>query len=261
MNHFLHKQSATCDPELLSDADLIKRCQQLGNIAVKSRRMFIGLLPLVARRRAYDERKFSSIFHFALMVGGVGYDVVSEVLRLDAQLADLPLFRKTLYRGEIGWSKIRAVLSLVTSDNEAAWLELLRNLSRSALVIYVRDLRKQRNEQLSAPPHVICEKTENISLLSTGIENQEIKAENFAGEIAGLENQNEISQMQNPASASLQPMSPKFRELSASREIISFHISSLLAARLRLFRQKLEKQQKKLTTWEDVLNELLRNNA
>ncbi len=257
MNYFIHNQliqSATYDPEYLSDADLLKRCQQLGSISVKSRRMFIGLLPLIARRNIYDVKKFSSIFHFALIVGGVSYDVASEVLRLDAQLIDLPHLRRALYRGEIGWSKIRAVLSLVTSGNEETWLELLKNLSRSALIVYTRDLRKQQQEQL---PNIICKENEKIALSPIGIENQEIKAEDFAGEITRLENQNAMSQIDNFISGSHQPMSQKFNKLSTSREIMSFHVNSLLAAKLRLFRQKLEKRLKKLTTWEDVLNELL----
>lgn len=257
MNYFLDKQltqSATYDPESLSDADLLKRCQQLGSISVKSRRMFIGLLPLIARRNAYDAKKFSSIFHFALIIGGVSYDVVSEVLRLDAELVDLPLFRRALYRGEIGWSKIRAVLSLVTSHNEETWLEMLRNLSRSALIVYVRDFRKQQREQL---PSIICKENKNSVSSSITAENQEIKAEYFAGEITHLKNNDVISQIDNFISGVRQPIGQKYEDLSSSRETLSFHINSLLAARLRLFRQKLEKQQKKLTTWEDVLNELL----
>ncbi len=216
--------------------------------------MFTGLLPLIARRNIYDAKKFSSIFHFALIVGGVSYDVVSEVLRLDDQLVNLPHLRRALYRGEIGWSKIRAVLSLVTSGNEETWLELLKNLSRSALIVYTRDLRKQQQEQL---PNIICKENEKIALSPIGIENQEIKAENFAGEITHLENQNTISQPNDFASTSDQYINSKWNKLSTSREIMSLHISSLLAARLRLFRQKLEKRLKKLTTWEDVLNELL----
>lgn len=263
MNYFLNNQliqSATYDPESLSDADLLKRCQQLGSISVKSRRMFIGLLPLIARRNIYNVKKFSSIFHFALIVGGVSYDVASEVLRLDAQLVDLPHLRRALYRGEIGWSKIRAVLSLVTTGNEETWLEMLRNLSKPVLEVYVRDYQQQQKDEQhtlfsSSTNPSTCLPINNIFLSSSSLKNAANKAENFPGEITRLENQNKMSQIDN--SDSHQPTSQKFNKLSASREIMSFHVSSLLAARLRLFRQKLEKRLKKLTTWEDVLNELL----
>lgn len=268
MNNFINNQliqSATYDPESLSDADLLKRCQQLGSISVKSRRMFIGLLPLIARRNIYDVKKFSSIFHFALIVGGVSYEVVSEVLRLDTQLIDLPHLRRALYRGEIGWSKIRAVLSLVTSGNEETWLELLKNLSKPALEVYVHDYRQQQKDEQhtlfsnSANPST-CLPINNIPLLSSSWKNVANKAENFPGKITRLENQNAISQQNDFTPTPHQPISQKFNKLSTSREFLSFHISSLLAARLRLFRQKLEKKLKKLTTWEDVLNELLRKN-
>ncbi|MCX6734223.1 MAG: hypothetical protein NTX63_05465 [Candidatus Peregrinibacteria bacterium] len=264
MNYYFNKQltqSATYDPESLSDTDLLKRCQQLGSISVKSRRMFVGLLPLIARRNIYNMKKFSSIFHFALIVGGVNYEVASEVLRLDAQLIDLPHLRRALYRGEIGWSKIRAVLSLVTSGNEETWLEMLRNLSKPALEVYVRDYQQQQKDEQhtlfsnSTNPST-CLPINNILLSPSFQENVANKAKKFPGEITRIENKNEMSQIDN--SGSHQPISQKFNKLSTSREIMSFHVNSLLAARLRLFRQKLEKRLKKLTTWENVLNELLR---
>ncbi len=258
------------DPEQLSDRELLELCQHMGNIAVKSRRMFIGLLPLVARRKVYDVKKFSSIFHFALMVGGVSYDVVDEVLRLDAQLIKLPLLRRALYRGEIGWSKIRAVLSLVTSGNETQWLGLLRSLSKPALEIYVRDYRRQCiNERVtlfSNPPSCLLENNSAPSSLLP--KNDENKAENFPGEITRLESKDDISQLtrlsivhqsdKNQQHSSEQPSSSKLQELSMRREIFSFPLNSALAARLRLYRQTMEKRLKRLITWENVLEELLK---
>lgn len=264
------------DPEQLSDDELLERCVQMGSIAVKSHRMFIGLLPLVARRRVYDVKKFSSIFHFALIVGGVSYEVASEVLRLDTQLTELPLLRRALYRGEIGWSKIRAALSLVTSRNEANWLELLKNISKPALEVYVRDYRRQCiNERATLFPDstTICLSGNSSTQSPLLLKNEENKAENFPGEITRLENNGGTSQSsavggsdenQRISSEKFDQQdheNTKFQDLSLRRETLHFPVSALLAARLRLYRQKMEKRLKKLVTWEDVLTILLENEA
>ncbi len=248
------------NPEQMSNRELLERCRQLGSVAVTSRRMFIGLLPLMERRGAYDVKKFSSIFHFASVVGGVGYQLVEEVLRLDAQLVDLRLMRRALYSGEIGWSKIRAVLSLVTSNNEEQWLGLLRDLSKPALEVYVRDYRKQQKDTEGTlfSENGTCVLIENVSQSSLLLKSAENEAENFPGEIIRLENQNKISQ---PAEVVCEPPDDqpvsKLQQLSTQREVFSFPANSALVARLRLFRQKLEKRLKRMITWEDVLEELL----
>ena len=110
--------SIVADVEILNDDQLIERCMQLGSLSVKARRMFMGLLPLVARRKAYNIKKFSSIYHFASVVGGVGYGLVEEILRLDRQLDEFPKLRKVMYSGEIGWAKIRLAISMVTKDSQ-----------------------------------------------------------------------------------------------------------------------------------------------
>lgn len=280
---------AAPDVEQLSNTELIERCMQLGSVSVKARRMFMGLLPLVARRGAYNVKKFSSIYHFALIVGGVGYGLVHEILRLDSQLEEFPLLRRVFYSGEIGWAKIRAVVSMVQKNDQERWLGLLRGLSKPALEVYLRDFRKQEKEEqgnlfsgnrnniieisegegaITAPP---CVSKENISESSLPQKSAKNEAESFPGKTFQLENKNEIQQ-ENPseqinpaahknASAEMDSttfVSQKQIELSSQRETLSFSVNSWLAAQLRLFRRKLEKQQKRLTTWEDTLAELLK---
>ena len=262
------------DPELLTNSELLALCRQLGSISVKSRRMFVGLLPLLQRRQAYDLKKFSTIHHFASIVGGVGFHLTEEVLRLDAQLADLPLLRRELYKGDIGWSKIRVVLSLATRDNQEHCLNWLRVLSRSALIVYVRELRSQtKDEQRSLLTDIIetsCLTDQNSTESSSLQQHAISEAENFAGEIIESYNQEKISQYpirenENNIPDDSQVNSPNTRSISQKqldlrqkRETISFQVNSWLAAQLRLYRQKLEKQSKRLITWEDTLAKLLR---
>lgn len=247
--------SVVSDAEQLSNAELIERCTQLGSLSVKARRMFMGLLPLVARRQAYNPKKFSSIYHFASIVGGVGYDLVDEILRVDRQLEEFPKFRKVLYSGEIGWAKIRLVISMVTKDDQDRWLELLRALSKPALEVYLRDFRRQEAEEHNLFSNIIevsCKPKENIAESPSLQESTIFEAPIFPGKTFQLGNKNETSQ------TGAHEMSQKEKELSSKRETLSFSVNQWLAAQLRLFRKKLEKDRKKLITWQDVLTELLK---
>jgi hypothetical protein len=254
------------NPEDFTNKELIEWCSRLGTVAIKSRRLFIGLLPLVARRRAYDVRKFSSIHHFAAMVGGVSRKSVNEVLRLDSQLSRLPLLRKALYSGEIGWSKIRAVILRVTPENQKEWLVKLRDLSKPALEIYLRDFKRQERDERKNLFSVIdvSSASQNASLSSSfSGEIIKNKAESLPGEKTRLDTENVTSQSVSKtadgqsAVSTAQPLSPKLQSLSLERETISFSASRLVVARLRLFRQKLEKQSKQWVTLEQAIVELL----
>ncbi len=264
------------NPEQLSDRELIERCRQLGSVTLESRRMFIGLLPLVARRKAYDIQKFSSIHHFASIVGGVGYHLVDEVLRLNRQLEEFPLLRKMLYSGEIGWAKIRLVISMVHQDDQERWISLLRDLSKPALEVYLRDFRKQTNEEnnlfsnMDSPNLAIdvtetsCISEENAKKSYLPQESVIFEAESFPGKTCESENENNIEQVAQTASSpqgsqssgSLE-LSTKKQELFSKRETLSFTVNQWLGAQLRLFRKKLEKEQKEWITWEEVLTALL----
>lgn len=253
-----NQQLTPVNPEFLNNTELIEHCKRLGSISMASRRMFIGLLPLVARREAYDRKKFSSIHHFASVVGGVGYYLVEEVLRLDAQLKRFPLLRRELYRGEIGWAKIRLVISSVKEDDQERWLELLYELSKPALEVYLRDTRKQKEEEDNLFSNAIsaelksnsvdnsvdagCALTKNISQSLSSDKSAIFEAKSFPGKTFAEEE-----------------ITVKQADLSAKRETITFSVSQWLSAQLRLFRHKLEREQKRWITWEDALAELIKN--
>jgi hypothetical protein len=245
------------DPRQLTDRELIRRCSELGRIAAKSRRMFVGLLPLVERRRAYDVKRFSSIYHFAAVVGGVTHEITEEVLRLDVQLSRYPLLQTALYSGEIGWSKIRAVISRVTTENQKVWLGLLRSLPKEALAVYLRDFRKQEvaermklfpNSSFPGESAIGLQKCDSSQAASSGEEGQAADALEHTG--TGLVQPADVLECV--------PNTSRLEQLSSQREVFAFPVCSSTSAQLRLFRQKLERRVEKMVTWDDVLVELLR---
>lgn len=250
------------DPETLTDRELFEAAQRIGSVALKSRRAFIGLLPLVERRRVYDGRTFYSIYDFAAKVGGVGREVVEEVLRLDNQLREFPLVQKLLYSGKVGWTKIRTVMHWLMPENQQEWIKKLENLSNRALEVYVRDFRKQVYEEGVATLFIDAPRVP-LTLESPSTESfndpktAENKAENFHVEISEYNRINPTSQDDALRESYLMQPS-KLDQLATQRETFTFSMRSDLAARLRLFRQKLEKDRRELVTWEEVMSEFLK---
>ncbi|MBP7898674.1 hypothetical protein KAZ92_01860 [Candidatus Gracilibacteria bacterium] len=262
------------DPETLSDRDLFETAQRIGAVALKGRRAFIGLLPLVEKRRAYEGRTFYSIYDFAAKVGGVSRDVVVEVLRIDIQLQDMPLVRKLLYGGTVSWSKIRMVTAWLTPENQQIWIDKLENLSNRALEVYLRDYRKQLSGDRMIeifPEHSYSLEQLILTTGSYGLKSSNIpnntknEAENFGAEIS--EHKINIGESQEIATETMLKVGPgeqihsersKLSELSDHRETFTFSMNAEIAARLRLFRQRLEKDRRELVTWEEVMLEFLK---
>lgn len=238
------------DPEQFSAKQLYEKCRVAGMLALKSRREFIGLLPLVERRRAYLGRGLYSVYDFAAKLGGISRDIVTEVLRLDHQLENYSVIRRLLYSGEVGWTKIRLVAGWITMENQDEWVGKLRSMSRASLEIYLRDIDRQQKNTFSLFDNPSVPLTFEIPIAQLYINEKtgEIKAENFPGEISEYNRETYVSQ----------PVS-KFEALTMERETFSFSLNRQLAAKMRLFRQKLEKERREMITWEEVMAEFLKH--
>jgi len=126
---------------IMTDPELYAMCKKWGAEALEARRKFVGLLPEVFRRRLFERRGFNSIYHFAAELGGVGEQLVNEVLRLEKRFEAMPNLHLALVKGEIGMSKLARIASVVEIGNEAEMCEKIRNLSRRAVDVLVKDMR------------------------------------------------------------------------------------------------------------------------
>jgi Domain of unknown function (DUF222)/HNH endonuclease len=72
---------------------------------------------------------------------GWGLGAAREHLRVADRLADLPLLDDALRRGEVSYSKIRAITRVATPENEAALLEIARHSSGHQLETVCRKYR------------------------------------------------------------------------------------------------------------------------
>jgi len=123
------------------------------------RRKFIGLLPEVNRRRLYEKKGFASIFEFAKKLCGLSEEQVRRVLNLEERFKDKPKLHEALISGEISANKLARIVSVATPENEAFWVEKAKQLSKSALEIFIKDIKnenglfKPKIEEKSVPGH------------------------------------------------------------------------------------------------------------
>ncbi len=135
----------------LTDPELYALCKKWGAEALEARRKFVGLLPEVNARRLYERRCYSSIYHFAAALSGVGRRLVDDVLRLEKLFAEMPTLHTALVNGEIGLSKLYRIVSVVNVANEAEICEKIRTLSKRAVDVLVKEMNEKRlvNNEIS----------------------------------------------------------------------------------------------------------------
>ncbi len=69
----------------------------------------------VEQRRLYEQHGFDSIYEFAAKVGGMNHENIKSILKLSKKLKDKPALHSLLTQGEVGWSKLRVVVSVASS--------------------------------------------------------------------------------------------------------------------------------------------------
>jgi len=93
--------------------------------------------------RAFDEREgwgsgFQSCAHWLSWRTGIGPGPAREKVRVARALADLPLISQAMARGELSFSKVRALTRVADPDNEEALLSLARQGTAAHLEKLVR---------------------------------------------------------------------------------------------------------------------------
>lgn len=192
----------------MTDKELYDLCQEYGKQARKWKNKFISLLPEVYRRRLYRKRGFCSIHEFAAKIGGIGKNVVDEVLRFDEKFKEMPKLKSLI--PEIGLSKLRTVAGVASKETDSFWAEKVEAMTRGALSIYVKEIR----------PGTEASKNTNLSL---------------------FDEQNEL------------PKNRNLKTQNGDKSTFSMQLSGESIIKLRLLKQKLEKQQKQALCWDEVV--------
>ena len=191
---------------VMTDPELYSLCKKWGSEVLEARRKFIGLLPEVYKRRLFERRGFTSIYHFAAELGGVGEQLVNEVLRLEKRFEGMPNLHLALVKGEIGMSKLARIASVVEVGNEAVMCEKIRSLSRRAVDILVKEMRGGSETAVGGDGlfEIGIEVNQELNENRSGLLKTENGAESLAGQtcfatISSMEQAHKISTFKNDA--------------------------------------------------------------
>ena len=103
------------------------------------------LLVLIAemdRREGYGDLHFASCAHWLSFCTGESLPTAREKVRVARKVIDCPLILQAFSKGQISYSKVRAVTRVVTPENEQQLLELSLDCSTSQLERVVRTYRQ-----------------------------------------------------------------------------------------------------------------------
>lgn len=128
-----------------SDKDLYHLCQRYGNGIKILRRIFAVLLVEVNRRKLHRKYGFEGIYEFAAKFGGMNKLLVEQVLCVANALKDKPHLWRAFKID--GWSKVRVVIGVATTETDKIWAEKIHCLSKPALEELVRAWRKQNEDK------------------------------------------------------------------------------------------------------------------
>lgn len=123
----------------MTDEELFQLCRNYGEMALKYRRKFAGLLPEVYRRELYKKKRFGSIFEFAAKLAGMSEEQVRRVLNLEKRFEDKPILHSMLINGEVSVNKLAKVASIATSENQEFLAEQVKLLPCRVLETLARD--------------------------------------------------------------------------------------------------------------------------
>jgi hypothetical protein len=94
----------------------------------------------IRRRHLYRDFGFASINQYALQELGFSKTRTGDFIRLARQLEDLPAVREAMSSGDLGYTKAREIVGVVTPETQADWLEAARAPRREL----IREVKRAR---------------------------------------------------------------------------------------------------------------------
>lgn len=97
------------------------------------------------RRRAYEQWECVSMAHWLNVHAGISISTARQHVAVARKLVELAAIRESFGRGEVSFSRVRAICRVATPTNEHRWLDLARNATGSQIERIVHDtIRAER---------------------------------------------------------------------------------------------------------------------
>lgn len=137
-NKFLNKKHMENENSQTTDKVLHQKFVQLGNDRRKLTNQLLALLPEIYARGIF--KKYArTIEEYAGKFGGLSKGVVQKRLRLEKYIYNKPNLKEAIVSE--GVHKVALVASLATIEDEAAWADKLKNMSKPAVQELSKEVR------------------------------------------------------------------------------------------------------------------------
>ncbi len=134
-------------PEHLSKESLQDAITELAACITVATARLLDLIAELDRREAWGDWGVKSCAHWLNWQCGIGLGAAREKVRVARALAMLPLIREAFARGEVSYSKVRAMTRIADSDNEDYLLMIARHGTASHVEDLVRSFRRVRHNE------------------------------------------------------------------------------------------------------------------
>ncbi len=234
--------------EKIPNKELLRLCQECGLNIRKLQRQFAVFLIEVNKRGVHRQWGFHSVGEFASKLAGMGPEVVDRILRLAEKLKDMPNLMALLL--ECGWAKLEIIAGIAKPETQDFWVEKVKIMSFAVLQRFVQEIRNQEilktiEQAKGSDVKEIARAQESVTAGEDAFAQQNI----FKPESNVPQQQAQIESFVNGTSKTEQ----NFQKAS-----ITIFVRPEIEGKLRLFKLKLEKAQKKVLNWEDVMEEFLK---
>ncbi len=236
----------------LSNKELLHLCQNCGANIRKLQRQFAVYLIEVNKRCVCRDWGFHSIGEFAAKLAGMGSDIIDRILRLGEKLECMPILKSLML--ECGWTKLEVVANIATPETQKFWAEKVKTMTFAVLQKFVQEIRNQE----------LLKKISNEKQIHQDQKEEKTQADISPNLTSGGESVQENTFKVESNTPQQQAIFQGFgteENISAEnfqKASITIFVRPEIEGKLRLFKFKLEKQQKKALNWEDVMEEFLK---
>jgi len=106
----------------------------------------------IMRRKLYRDLGFSSMRTYAMEALGFSPTRAGDFIRLARRLESLPIVKKEVATGKLGYTKARVITTVADPTNELEWLKVAKEKSRRELEATVRQAKKLATQQRKENP-------------------------------------------------------------------------------------------------------------
>lgn len=236
----------------LSNKELLHLCQNCGANIRKLQRQFAIYLIEVNKRCICRDWGFHSIGEFAAKLAGMGSDIIDRILRLGEKLECMPILKSLML--ECGWTKLEVVANIATPETQKFWAEKVKTMTFAVLQKFVQEIRNQE----------LLKKISNEKQIHQDQKEEKIQAgisPNLASGVKSVQENTFKVESNTPQQQAIFQGFGTEENISSEnfqKASITIFVRPEIEGKLRLFKFKLEKQQKKALNWEDVMEEFLK---